>query len=320
MPKVSIIIPVYNVEKYIERCAHSLFEQTLDDIEFIFVDDCTPDNSMDIVKSILLGYPQRQTQVTFVKHETNIGLPATRNSGLEVATGDFIAHCDSDDWVDRNMYKELYLEAIAKKADIAICNMFFAKKSNLEEYQVPLFTSDKESFLKDYIIGGMTSLCNMLVRRDLYLKNLAPVIGINYCEDFILSVKLLHKANKVVHINKALYYYNQQNEGSLLRSRRKEAEIEEICAYLNVIDYFKQEGDYPLYAKQLSWRILKAKQEWILSPEKHNVFLNTYPQSHKYILSNPMINYKLKIMMVCKIHHLGWITNGIIFLRNLLKR
>ncbi len=321
MPKVSVIIPVYNVENYIERCARSLFEQTLDDIEYIFVDDCTPDNSIDIINSILQEYPDRQAQVTFIKHEKNKGLPAARNSGLEVATGDYIAHCDSDDWVDKNMYKELYLEAIAKNADIAICNMFFARKNKLEEYQSAQFNLSKKESLKEYIIGGMTSLCNILVRREVYTKNkLSPTISINYCEDFILSVKLLHKACKVTHINKALYYYNQLNTGSFLRSRRKEAEKEEIKAYLDVIGYFKKEGEYPLYAKQICWRILKAKQEWILDPKEHKTFLATYPESHSYILNNPMINNKLKIMMWCTTHHLGWVTNGIIFLRNLLER
>ncbi len=321
MPKVSVIIPVYNVEEFIERCARSLFEQTLDDIEYIFVDDCTPDNSIEVIKSILQEYPERQSQVTIIRHETNKGLPSARNSGLEVATGDYIAHCDSDDWVETNIYEELYLEAIEKNADIVICDMFFARNSSSEKYQATTFTLDKEESLRKYMTGGMTSLCNMLVQKKLYIKNrLAPTIGINYCEDFILSVKLLHKANKVVHINKALYYYNQLNTGSLLRSRRKEAEKEEVKAYLDVIDYFKQEGEYPLYAKQLCWRILKAKQEWILAPEEHDAFLSAYPESHRYILNNPMIKNKLKVMMWCKTHRLGWITNGIIFLRNLFER
>lgn len=85
MPKVSIIIPVYNVERYVSRCVRSLFEQTLDDIEFIFVDDASPDNSIAIIKSILLEYPARQEFVRFIKHETNKGLSAARNSGLKVA-------------------------------------------------------------------------------------------------------------------------------------------------------------------------------------------------------------------------------------------
>lgn len=321
MPKISVIIPVYNVEKYILRCARSLFEQTLDDIEYIFVDDASPDKSVDVIKSILHEYPNRQDRVVFIRHKTNIGLAAARATGIGLATGDYIAHCDSDDWVDVNMYKELYYAAIASDADILTCDFMFAYQNYNEQYMCIPFSGSKQGFMQAYITAGMTSVCNMIAKRDIYKNNnITPTIGVNYCEDFILSVKLLHKANKIVHINKALYNYNQLNTGSLLRSRRKEALKEEISAYLDVIDYFKQEGEYPLYAKQLCWRILKAKQEWILASEEHKTFLKTYPESHRYILSCPMINKKLKIMMWCKTHHLGWVTNGIVFLRNLLER
>lgn len=321
MKKVSIIIPVYNVEKYIERSVRSLFEQTLDNIEYIFVDDASPDKSISIIQSILTEYPHRKDSVVFVKHETNKGLAAARGTGIELATGDYIAHCDSDDWVKINMYEELYLEATESNADIATCDFVFAYKNYHEQYMCTPFSDNKQRSIQTYITNGMTPVWNMIVKRDLYTKNrITSTIGINYCEDFILSVKLLHKANKVVHINKALYYYNQLNTGSLLRSRRKEAEEEEVKAYLDVIDYFKQEGEYSLYAKQLCWRVLRAKQEWILSLEKHKTFLSTYPESHRYILNNPMINHKLKVMMWCKTHHLGWITNGIICFRKVLQR
>ena len=100
MPKVSVIIPVYGVEKYIEKCARSLFEQTLDDIEYLFVDDCTPDKSVDILKHILEEYPHRKSQVVIHRMEQNSGQAVVREWGVKNAKGDFIIHCDSDDWVD----------------------------------------------------------------------------------------------------------------------------------------------------------------------------------------------------------------------------
>lgn len=321
MYKVSVIIPVYNVEKQIERCTRSLFGQTLDDIEYIFVDDASPDNSIAIIKSVLLEYPNRHNSVSFVTHEKNRGLSAARNSGLEVATGEYVAHCDSDDWVDIDMYSILYKEAKLKDTDIVTCNFFFVRRESTEEYQAISFTSDKETSLKQYMMGGMTSLCNMIVRKELYTKfRLSPTIGINYCEDFILSVKLLYKAGCVVHVNKALYYYNQLNLNSLLRSRRIEATREEVMAYLDVINFFKEEGEYGIYSEYLCWRMLRAKQEWILDKQYHKLFMTTYPESHKYILNCPLINNKLKFMMWCETHYLDFITKGIIVFRKLLKR
>ena len=103
MPKVSVIVPVYGVERYMERCARSLFEQTLDDIEFIFVDDCSPDRSLDILNEVLEEYVDRQLQTQIVRLDQNGGLPNARKVGLRLATGNYIIHCDSDVWVERDM-------------------------------------------------------------------------------------------------------------------------------------------------------------------------------------------------------------------------
>ena len=98
MVKVSVCIPVYGVEQFIERCACSLFEQTMrDGIEFIFVDDCSPDNSVQRLEEILKRYPERQAQVSIIHHEKNMGLVRARKTALEAACGEYIIHCDSDD-------------------------------------------------------------------------------------------------------------------------------------------------------------------------------------------------------------------------------
>ena len=111
MPAVSVIIPVYGVEKYIERCARSLFEQTMEDLEYIFVDDCTPDASMDILARVMDDYPARRCQVKVLHNEVNRGLAYTRRRGVEASTGDYIIHCDSDDYVEKDIYEKLYAKA-----------------------------------------------------------------------------------------------------------------------------------------------------------------------------------------------------------------
>src|SRR5574344_2358361 len=115
MPKVSIIIPIYNVEKYIEKCARSLFEQTEEDLEFIFVNDCTRDCSMQILNEVIKDYPSRKNQIKIITNEINQGLPFTHQRGQKEATGEYIIHCDSDDWVDINMYRMLYEKAKAEE-------------------------------------------------------------------------------------------------------------------------------------------------------------------------------------------------------------
>lgn len=109
---VSVIIPVYNVGKFIERCARSLMEQTMDNVEYIFVDDASPDNSIQILQKVLADYPNRRDNVRILTHAENKGLPAARNTGLAVATGEYIFHCDSDDFVEPDMLEQLYGKAI----------------------------------------------------------------------------------------------------------------------------------------------------------------------------------------------------------------
>ena len=100
--KVSVLVPVYKVEKYIGRCSKYLFEQTYENLEYIFVDDKSPDRSIEILLQILNNYPQRKPQVRIIHHKKNLGLACARNTAVNNATGDFVIHVDSDDYIDRD--------------------------------------------------------------------------------------------------------------------------------------------------------------------------------------------------------------------------
>ena len=126
MAKVSVIVPIYNVSRFIKRCVESLFNQTLDDVEFIFVNDCTPDDSIDILKKVIADYPDRNTMI--INHEVNKGLPAARNTGLKAASGDYIFHCDSDDFIEPTMLNDLYYTACDDNADIVWCDGILPSK------------------------------------------------------------------------------------------------------------------------------------------------------------------------------------------------
>lgn len=116
---VSILIPVYGVEKYIERCARSLFEQTYDNLEYIFVDDCSPDNSIAILKKVLEDYPERKAQVRIIRHERNKGLSAARNTATDAAMGDYIFYLDSDDEITRDCI-EILIKPVQNNETIEI--------------------------------------------------------------------------------------------------------------------------------------------------------------------------------------------------------
>lgn len=117
MPKISIIVSVYGTEQYIERCVRSLFEQTLDDIEYIFIDDCSPDRSIEILNRVLVEYPYRREHVKIHSMSRNCG-PISRFYGLNLATGDYIFYCDSDDWVEKDTCQACYSMAEADSLDV----------------------------------------------------------------------------------------------------------------------------------------------------------------------------------------------------------
>ena len=118
IPKVSVIITIYNREKYIEDCARSLFEQTLDDVEFIFVDDASTDNSVMILRELLKNYPKRMDLTRVICLENNGGRAVARQIGIDNSIGDYVIHVDSDDWIDLDMLEKLYEKAKETDADI----------------------------------------------------------------------------------------------------------------------------------------------------------------------------------------------------------
>ena len=175
--------------------------------------------------------------------------------------------------------------------------------------------------MKNYIASVWTVLWNFIAKRDLYISNnLKSPTHLCYCEDFWLSVRLFHFAKNISYINKAFSNYNRQNEGSIVHKLNKKTEREEQTAYLETIEFFKEQGVVDRYEQELSWRILKGKQEMVLDSSRHEEFVEMYPTSHKYIWTCPYINKKLKVMMWLLTNNMGVILNLILKTRALLGR
>lgn len=216
MPKVSVIILVYNAAPFIERCARSLFEQTLDDIEYIFVNDCTPDNSFEILEKVLKDYPMRAGQVKIVNLEKNSGQAAARTAGMKAATGQYQIHCDSDDWLEPDAYEKLYDKAVAEMADIVGCKAFVhqnGKTTIAERY----FEGDPAECLFNLRYGCV--LWAKLVSTNLIHDNeIYPYEGIDNGEDLNVSVRIYLKAKKMGFVNLPLYHYNRDNIFSITKN------------------------------------------------------------------------------------------------------
>lgn len=219
---ISVCIPVYGVEKYIEKCARSLFEQTITEgVEFIFVDDCTPDKSIEILQEVLAQYPNRENQVRILHHDSNQGLPAARATGIKAASGKYIMHVDSDDYVESNACERLIEEAERNQADIIVADYY----KNYPDGRIETVTEtvNTDNFVTDMLtFRNSWSVWNKLIRRDLYYSPKPIKFARNYmCEDLVIIFQLVMRAKNIQHVPEAFYHY-YQNPKSAVKNQDKD--------------------------------------------------------------------------------------------------
>ena len=222
--KISIIIPVYRVENYISRCCRSLFGMRFQDVEYLFVDDATPDGSIAVIESVLNEYPHRKAQVRLLTHQKNMGVACARNTGLEAATGEYIAFVDADDWIEKDMFEKLYQKAEAGHLDITGCDWYLEFEASRRYMRQPVYEKASDCLIA-LLTGEMRwFLWAFLVRRDLYVKNNIRFLdGANIGEDMSVLIRCFSFARSYRHVPEALYHYVRSNTASMtaLDSKRQ---------------------------------------------------------------------------------------------------
>lgn len=213
--KVSIITPVYGVEKFIEKCAISLFSQTYENCEFIFVNDYTKDNSITLLKEVMQKFPHRIDDIKIINHEINKGLACARNTGVKASVGDFIMHVDSDDTIEPNTVELCVKKATEDNADAVIFGIRHVEKhkNTIEHVSIP---TNHQDYIKQLITrDSLVCMCCGLYKRSLYIdNNIWAIPGLNMGEDYSTKPRLLYYAKKVVALDLPLYVYNHLNEYS----------------------------------------------------------------------------------------------------------
>lgn len=245
--KVTIITPIYNVEQYIERCAISLFEQDFDDIEYIFVNDCTPDNSIQILEQIIEWYPQRKPHIKIIHHEENRGLGWARNTGMQHATGEYILHTDSDDWCELDMISSLYYKAKETDADIVGCDVLM-RYTDRQEYHKQKFTDSWSDNFSRLLLARdiFPNVWNKLVKRDLYVQhNISPPKHISFTEDWYLMIRLFSVTDKIAYVPRAFYHYRQDNSGSITNAKKSDKFWNDFQWFCQNTDSFLRETYQP---------------------------------------------------------------------------
>lgn len=201
MVKVSVIVPIYNSEKYLKRCIDSLINQTLSDMEFILINDGSTDSSDSIISSY------DDSRIKYFKR-TNHGIGATRNFGIEHSKGKFIGFLDSDDYVEPDMFEKLYNDCINRNLDISICD-FYKESSIIEKVVFNDFGITDLNCMPNMLMDINLAPWNKLYKRDICSDILFP-IGVKY-EDTPWVAKVMSKASKIGKLNECLYHYIVHN-------------------------------------------------------------------------------------------------------------
>ncbi|MGJ1266945.1 glycosyltransferase family 2 protein [Sphingobacterium spiritivorum] len=311
-PHLSVIIPVYNASLYIEKCGISLFEQTLQDIEYIFIDDCSHDNSIEILERLLDNYPSRKNNVKIIRNTQNKGVATTRNIGVSNANGKYIAHCDADDYIDKEMYEELLNNAESNQAEIVWCDFYniyseYQDAEYINQYAKP----NSESIIQSLLIGEMMgSLWNKLILKELFIKyQISFPDGLNMCEDLRVCIQLFYYAKKVSYINKAYYHYVKYKKDSIsvMSSSLPKVNDEWIENIKGIQNFIENKGSEDMKKSVVILKLV-SKQNLLIkgnSIETFKQWKKIFPEANQYIQQTHLPLY-YKIVARCILINL-WI-------------
>mgnify|MGYP002537937426 FL=1 len=310
--KISIIIPVYRVENYISRCCRSLFGMRFQDVEYLFVNDATPDGSMAVVESILNEYPHRKAHVKLLAHPKNMGVASARNTGLEAATGEYIAFVDADDWIEENMFEKLYQRAEAGHFDIVGCDWYLEFETSKRYMRQPVYERTSDC-LKAMLSGEMRwFLWAFLIRRGIYVKNNIRFLdGANIGEDMAVLIRCFSFARSYRHISEALYHYVKSNAVSMTALDSKK-QIEIVKRNVDATVSFIR-SRYPNSLEQeLDFLKLNVKFSLLISDNAANyeVWNISFPEANRSIWKNAKQPFRNRLLQWSASHRYYWIVRG----------
>ena len=288
MVLISVIVPIYKVENFIGRCVDSLMKQSLrQGVEYIFVDDCSPDKSMLVLNEVLNSYPERKSNILIIKHKENKGLPSARNTGMQYASGKYIYHCDSDDYLEDNALELLLQQAESLHADIVWCDWFLTFSKNERYMKQPVYFTPDEA-LKGILKGHMKyNVWNKLVLHSLYTENgiLFPD-GHGMGEDMTM-IRLFACASKIAYLPTALYHYVKTNNEAYTTSFSHKALSDIQWNDTKTIDFLLYKKGESILCEINCFK-LNVKYPFLISDRRdmYELWQTWFPESNSYIFRN----------------------------------
>lgn len=279
---ISVIIPVYNVEKYLNKCIDSIVNQTYKNLEVILVDDGSLDKSSQLCDE----WAKRDNRINVI-HKVNGGLSSARNYGLKISKGEYISFVDSDDWVDKNTYQELLCHT---KKDIDFVSFGVLEEYDTETYQILNSNNyqiykQKQIFnriLDDNSVAGY--VCNKLFKRSI-IGNEKFDETLMSCEDIDFCTRISVMCNSIIHVDAKFYHYRRRNDSMTGEYKYNPYKLSVLTAYENIMpiffkydvnDYYKLERNYLKIALNIKGRMIVSKVKDDLVLTRLNDIINKY--------------------------------------------
>lgn len=306
MSEISVIIPVYKVSAYIEHCAENLMRQTFDDVEFIFVDDASPDDSRQKLEAVVARYPERNVRI--LTHEKNSGLPSSRKTGSAVATGRYVYQCDADDWVETDMLEKMHKAAVDNDADFVYCDFFLTFGENERYMHNPAYSTPDEMLRKGFLAGDCKyNWWNKLIKRELLKGVEYPVNHFKGGEDMVV-IGILSRAHRIAYVPEALYHYVKTNAGAISEGFSDQRLID---IRYNASQAMKALEAYPGdLTEDIALFKLNVKLPFLLSGDrrKYQIWKEWFPEANEYIFRNTELPMRTKLLEWCAAKDLWWIV------------
>ncbi|ANR72767.1 glycosyltransferase family 2 protein [Prevotella scopos JCM 17725] len=314
---VTYIIPIYNVSDYIVKSVRSLLEQSYSNIEYIFINDCSSDDSEIKLRRTIEEFPERCDNIKIITNKQNLGSATSRNIGLDTAQGEYVMFADSDDWIFMDYVESMVRQIDSGNYDIVYCD-YFESYNNHDIRISQAYGQDNIECIRAMLGRGMHgSTCNKIYRRSFLLASKQRFIdGADLFEDVSWNIRLFSCTKQISYLSQAFYHYVQYNNNSIIKSmssteKKRNRALQRIENVRVACDYLLSLGFSAHLGREINEWKLMAKNDLIDEKDRSSLqsWIEIFPEADSAIISCNKITWNYKLLLLSLHYKRIWLYN-----------